>query len=134
MIVQNQMTKNIQQIQSTSTNHVAKSVSKQNQIGANSFQGILNQQLQQNLTSELRFSKHASMRLESRDINLNQEQLQRIQQGLESARSKGIKESLMVMDNIALVVNVDHSTVITALETKDTINHVFTNIDGAVFV
>lgn len=134
MIIQNQMAKNIAQVQNTTVKQGTSALNPATKVGPNSFQGILNQQLQQTLSSELRFSKHASMRLESREINLNSEQLQRISQGLESARSKGIKESLMVMDNIALVVNVDNNTVITALDTNDTKNHVFTNIDGAVFV
>jgi len=111
-----------------------KSPTKPNQINQSgkSFQSILNQQLGQAL--ELTFSKHANERLAKRDITLNDEQMIRLQEGVNSAREKGIKESLMVMDNISMIVNIENSTVVTALDSKESREHVFTNIDGAVLL
>ena len=50
------------------------------------------------------------------------------------AREKAIKESLVMMDDMAFIVNVKNNTVITAIDQNDTENQVFTNIDGAVIV
>ncbi|MDR0958192.1 MAG: flagellar protein [Clostridiales bacterium] len=79
----------------------------------------------------VQFSKHANTRLSSRDINLSREQLSRVEDGVALARSKGIRDSLVLVDNVALIVNVVSGTVITAADRKA---GVFTNIDGAVIV
>lgn len=130
MIINNSMQQAIRQIenQKPSTNKTTQSIKQ----GSQSFQSVLNQQLEQSV--ELKFSKHANERLISRDIQLDQNQLMRLSKGVESARAKGVKESLMLMDNLALVVNVENSTVITALDKNDSKEHVFTNIDGAVLL
>ncbi len=80
--------------------------------------------------SELVFSKHANERLLSRNIDLSASQLERLQNGTRRAEEKGIKESLVMVDNLAFIVNVRNNTVITAVNEKD--DKVFTNIDGAV--
>ena len=78
----------------------------------------------------LKFSKHANQRLESRNIDLTKNQLKRLEDGTKRAREKGIKESLVMVDNLAFIVNVKNNTVVTAV--NDSEDTVFTNIDGAV--
>lgn len=80
--------------------------------------------------NELVFSKHANERLISRNIDLSEAQLERLQSGTRRAEEKGIKESLVMVDDLAFIVNVRNNTVITAVNEKD--DKVFTNIDGAV--
>ena len=82
----------------------------------------------------LRFSKHAGNRLEQRKISLSEEQLTRLNQAARRAEKKGIRESLMLMDGMAFIVNVRNNTVITAMEQNEDSENVFTNIDGAVIV
>ncbi|MBD8941800.1 MAG: flagellar protein [Clostridiales bacterium] len=96
----------------------------------NSFQKIL----QQKATQSLKFSKHAGERLEERNITLSIEQMKRLEEATVRADEKGIKESLMLMDNMAFIVNVKNSTVITAMDQTDNKDNIFTNIDGAVIV
>ena len=83
---------------------------------------------------EIKFSKHESMRLSERNISLTAEQNQRLQHGVEAASEKGIKESLVLVDSLAFIVNVPNNTVVTAMDKKETNNNVFTNIDGAVIM
>jgi len=52
---------------------------------------------------------------------------------VDKADAKGVKDTLIVMDRIAFVVNVKNRTVITALNSSEMKENVFTNIDGAVF-
>lgn len=88
------------------------------------------QQASKCMDSELKFSKHANERLTKRNIDLSKEQVVRLENGTSKAREKGIKESLVMVDDLAFIVNVKNNTVITAVNgTEDT---VFTNIDGAV--
>lgn len=80
----------------------------------------------------LKFSKHANERLASRNIDLTKEQLNRLENGAKKACEKGINESLVMVDNLAFIVNIKNNTVITAV--NDGEDKVFTNIDGAVIV
>lgn len=105
---------------------------------ADSFQQVLktkrNEYLQRESAEGVVFSKHANERLNSRNIQLTEKQMHRLNEGIEQARGKKIKESLVMLDNLAFVVNVNNNTVITALDQKGGTSHVFTNIDGAVIV
>lgn len=84
--------------------------------------------------TELKFSKHADARLTERNISLSDEQLKRLNDGVLKAGAKGIGESLMLMDDLAFIVNVKNSTVVTAIDSTSSEEKVFTNIDGAVIV
>lgn len=130
MIINNQMAKSIQHLGQVTKPNTTNQTRRQSCQGE--FQKILHQQLNQE--QELKFSKHASMRLESRQIDFSANQLERLQNGLSSARDKGVKESLMLVDDVALIVNVENATVVTALNKEESKEHVFTNIDGALLV
>lgn len=97
-----------------------------------SFQQILEQTkaLEGREEKSLKFSKHANQRLVSRNIDLTQNQLERLESGTKKAREKGINESLVMVDDLAFIVNVKNNTVVTAVNDKE--DGVFTNIDGAV--
>lgn len=99
-----------------------------------SFQEILEKKQAGLTTSELKFSKHATMRLEDRNINLSKEQMQRLETGAEKAEEKGIKESLVIMDSLAFIVNIPNKTVVTAMEQTESTENIYTNIDGAVII
>lgn len=83
---------------------------------------------------ELKFSKHAELRLQSRNITLSAAQKEKMSEAVAKAESKGVKDSLVIMDNLAFVVNVRNKTVITAVNSNELKENVFTNIDGAVIV
>ena len=106
---------------------------------APSFKEILqNKAIQQNLsygdTEKLKFSKHALERLEDRNIQLSPEQLERLNDGAGKAGQKGIKDSLVIVDQLAFIVNIPNQTVVTAMDSSETNDNVFTNINGAVIM
>jgi flagellar operon protein len=53
---------------------------------------------------------------------------------VEKARAKGVKDSLIVMGDLALIVNVPSKTVVTAVDGENLKENIFTNIDGAVIL
>ena len=53
-------------------------------------------------------------------------------EGARQAGQKGIKDSLVIVDSLAFIVNVPNNTVITAMDQTNTNENIFTNIDGAV--
>lgn len=95
------------------------------------FEEILQKTQQE---GEVKFSKHAANRLNDRNIELTEEQLERLNDGTKMAGEKGIRESLVLVDELAFIVNTRSNTVITALTQGETKENVFTNIDGAVII
>nr|WP_242973720.1 MULTISPECIES: TIGR02530 family flagellar biosynthesis protein [unclassified Butyrivibrio] len=83
-------------------------------------------------SEELKFSKHAANRLQDRNIVLTDEQMARLNMGKIEAGEKGIKDSLILIDQLAFIVNVPNNTVVTAMDQTENKSNVFTNIDGAV--
>ncbi len=86
------------------------------------------------LSDRLKLSGHAKTRLQSREIQLDQQAWQRVMDGVDRAAAKGAKESLVMVDDVALVVSVKNRTVITAVDQARLKENVFTNIDSAVIV
>lgn len=86
-----------------------------------------------NEISKVKLSKHAQQRLESRDINLTDIEMDKINTAVQKAEAKGSKDSLVMMDNTAFVVNIPNRTVITAMSLANSNENVFTNIDSVVF-
>ncbi len=102
--------------------------------GELSFGEILKQKQSVDESSALKFSKHASMRLQSRNIELSTEQKERLETGAEKAEAKGMKESLVIVDSYSFIVNVPNKTVVTAMNHTESGENVYTNIDGAVII
>lgn len=97
-----------------------------------SFEEVLNQI--NNGTDEIKFSKHAVQRMDSRNINLNSDEVKRLESALSKAENKGIKEALILMDNKAFIASVKSKTIITTANPEGMKEKIFTNIDGAVII
>jgi flagellar operon protein len=78
------------------------------------------------------FSGHASRRLEQRGVEFGDEQMRRLQSAVERAEAKGSRDSLILLDDLALVVSIQNHTVVTAVDEASQKEHVFTNIDSVV--
>ena len=85
-----------------------------------------------NEISKVKFSSHASKRLEDRNIILGSEEMARIENAVQKAELKGAKDSLVMMGNNAFIINVPNKTVVTAVPLGIG-EDVFTNIDSVVF-
>lgn len=92
-----------------------------------SFDNILSAEMKGH---EVRFSAHADMRLKERGLDLNGDDMARIRGAMDTLASKGGRDSLMLMGNTALIVNVPNRMVVTAMDAGS----VFTNIDSAVIL
>jgi len=101
-----------------------------------SFEEILQkQQVQETPEKEaVKFSKHAANRLSDRKIELTDEQLERLNDGTKKAGQKGIRDSLVLVDQLAFIVNTKSNTVITAMDQTEADENIYTNIDGAVII
>ena len=86
----------------------------------------------QDVLRELHFSKHAQDRLSSRNISLNDTDMSHLKNAVDMAEQKGSQDSLVLLRDLAFIVNIKNRTVVTALDSKGSNNNVFTNIDSAV--
>ncbi|MDE5699907.1 MAG: flagellar protein [Lachnospiraceae bacterium] len=101
-----------------------------------SFEEILQKQQvnRQPSAENVRFSKHAANRLNDRNIELTDRQLERLNDGTKKAGEKGIRDSLVLVDQLAFIVNTKSNTVITAMDQTEADENIYTNIDGAVII
>jgi len=102
--------------------------SKKIQNNSGRFSSVFQEEL-----DKIKFSNHALKRLESRNIQLSESNINKIQHAVEKAELKGAKDSLIMLDATAYVVNIPNRTVVTAIELNDANENIFTNIDSVVF-
>ena len=98
------------------------------QSGENSFNSIFQQELE-----KIKFSSHALKRLETRNIQLNETDINKIQDAVSKAEQKGSKDLLVMVNDTAFIVNIPNRTVVTAMPVNESSENVFTNIDSVVF-
>lgn len=86
------------------------------------------------LNSSLKFSKHVSDRIERRQIDMSADRIGLLESAVDKAAAKGARESLVLLNDLAVLVSIRNRTVITAMERENMKEGVFTQIDSAVIV
>lgn len=86
------------------------------------------------IKTPLKFSQHASQRLQERKIVLDASTMARVNDAVDRAAAKGVEDTLVLTDRAALIVNTKNRTVVTAMDRTNLAGNIFTNIDGAVMV
>ena len=100
-------------------------------LGTTSFESVLKSQLE---SSGLNFSKHAVNRVMERNIDVSDNNMERLNAGVKIAREKGLDDTLILVGNSAYVVSIKNNTVITTVSDDDLVGNCFTNIEGTVIV
>lgn len=121
-----------QVIQKTNINSNQQKINRNQRPQGQTFQDVLAKVKSSN--QEVKISKHAQARLDQRNISLSEADMVKIDQAIEKADKKGIKDALILMDNKAFVANIKNKTIITAAANEQLKENVFTNIDGAVII
>jgi len=94
----------------------------------NDFKDLLSEEI-----GKLKFSGHATKRITGREIDLTELDLLRLENAVEKAESKNSKDSLVILDEKAFIVNVPNRTIVTLLNKSQLNENVITQIDSAVF-
>jgi flagellar operon protein len=79
-------------------------------------------------------SAHAAQRLNNRNIDLDDSDMKKINEGINIADSKGAKQSLILYKDMALVTSIKNRTVITAFHKNQSEGNIVTNIDSVVMI
>jgi len=127
----------VNQIQSLALGEGVQPTSRKESAAAAPAQGqsAFAETLQQAMVGEkqsVRFSAHAQRRMATRSIQFGRGQLRRLEDAVDKAASKGGQDSLILMDELALIVNIKNRTVLTAIDKSSRRENVFTNIDSVV--
>ena len=110
-------------------NSITKTSNTNIKANTSSFDDILQQKI-----NEVKFSQHAQERLNNRNIKLSANDLKKLDQAVEKISQKGARESLIMLNDVALVVSVKNKTVITAMDGESAKDNIFTNIDSAIII
>lgn len=97
---------------------------------AGSFATVLAEKLGE--TTAVKFSKHAEQRLQERSIVLDDAQRERLDKAVDRVSGKGVRDALVLLDDVAMVVSARNRTVVTAMSQQEMQDNIVTNIDGAV--
>ncbi|MBD3390407.1 MAG: hypothetical protein GF418_00195 [Chitinivibrionales bacterium] len=108
------------------TSHVRNVISARRAAGAD-FSAMLKDRVR-----GVKFSAHAQARLKSRNIEMTPEIMGKLDKAMNGAEKKGSKDSLVLLSDLAFIVNVPNRTVVTAMDGESLRENVFTNIDSAV--
>ncbi|KAF0820376.1 MULTISPECIES: TIGR02530 family flagellar biosynthesis protein [unclassified Cytobacillus] len=84
--------------------------------------------------SNLIVSKHAQQRLQQRGIQISGERWGQIEEKVREAKQMGVKDSLVLLEEAALIVSAKNNTVITAMDRKEAQTQIFTNINGTIIL
>ncbi|AHI07014.1 hypothetical protein BDW_12570 [Bdellovibrio bacteriovorus W] len=82
----------------------------------------------------VKFSNHAIERMNTRGISYSPEDITKLQDAISRAAAKGSKDSLVLMNDSALIVSVKNNTVVTVMDKNALKENVFTNIDSTVVI
>ena len=80
----------------------------------------------------VKFSNHAVERMQTRGIAFNKADMDKLNDAVSRAASKGSKDTLVLMNDAALIVSVKNKTVVTVMDKAALKENVFTNIDSTI--
>lgn len=105
--------------------------------GNNEFSELLKQQdvgAQKPLHGGLDVSTHAAKRLQERSIDFNGDEFMKVKDAMAKLKAKGGKQSLVVTDKAAYIVDIKNNKLVTAVDKGSMNENVFTKIDSTMFV
>ena len=97
------------------------------------FEKVLKNHFQQK-EEGLKISKHAAKRMEQRNIDMDSEEFVRLMEATEELKAKGSRDSLVITDNAAYIIDVQNNTLVTTLDKGNMDDNIVTNIDSTMFV
>lgn len=83
--------------------------------------------------SSLKFSAHAKARLASRELNLTNEELTKLEKAVSNIEMKGGRDSLVIFPDKSFLVSIPNRTIITVFANSNLEERVITNIDSVIF-
>lgn len=96
------------------------------------FSTLLKEELDR--SEGVRFSKHAAQRVAERGIEVSDRLMSDLNQAVEKAKAKGVRDVVIIGKDGAFIVNVPHNLIVTTMNGNEMKENIFTNIDSAVLL
>jgi len=84
------------------------------------------------LGEEMRITKHAEERMGREGLQMDAAQTRRVKDAMTRLADRGAEQSLLLIDDLAMIVNVRNRTLVTVVSGERRGDGVFTDIDSAV--
>ena len=103
------------------------------------FKKVLHGQLEESKDSSLgdhgiKLSSHAAKRIKERNLSVDGEEFFKLKDAMNKLKEKGGRDSLVITNNAAYIVDVTNNKIVTALDKEDMAENLFTKIDSTLFV
>lgn len=109
-------------------------VNKTNSNSTNKSFGEIYDNLRKSVVEDIKISKHAQSRILTRNILIDDIQMNKISNAMMHAENKGIKNAMIMFDSNIAIANIKNKTIITLVNKNDLDENIITNIDGAIFI
>jgi flagellar operon protein len=116
------------------SNKKSGNVKSQNTKQTDEFQSLLNKTLEPQKEMPLEISKHAAKRLEERDLKMDTSEFLKLQNAVKKLKQKGGRDSLVITEKAAYIVDVNNNRVVTAIDKSEMADNVFTKIDSTLMI
>ena len=120
-----------------------KNVDLRNRLDKNVSHGEFNDLLKKQLGEDIgvhqkqegiSLSTHAAKRMRERNLEMDASEYNKLKDAIGKLKSKGGRDSLVVTDKAAYIVDVGSNKIVTAIERGKMAENVFTKIDSTLFV
>ena len=99
------------------------------------FRNILNNEIgKRDERQGIELSLHAAQRIKDRNLQVDHEEFTKLKDGIGKLRDKGGRESLIVTEKGAYIVDIDKNKIVTAMDKNSLGENVFTKIDSTLFI
>ncbi len=103
------------------------------------FKNLLKDQLNDQISDVkqehgISLTTHAAKRLRERNLDMDTDEFFKLKGAMEKLKSKGGRDSLVITDKAAYIVDVPSNKVVTAIDKGSIQENVFTKIDSTVVV
>lgn len=111
-------------------------VSKQlpNVKNRDEFKKILEGHVSKTEDHGIKLSTHAAKRLQERNLEVDGAEFLKLKNAIGQLKNKGGKDSLVITEKAAYIVDVNNSKIVTAMDKNNMKENVFTKIDSTLFV
>lgn len=84
--------------------------------------------------NEIQLSSHAVKRMKERNLEMDTNEYFKLKKAINTLKNKGGRDSLVITDKAAYIVDVNNNKVVTAIDKAKMSENVFTKIDSTLFV
>ncbi len=100
------------------------------------FSNLLNSKVSGDkpVSGGISLSTHAIKRLQERKIDFNGDEYMKVKDAIAQIAAKGGKNSLIISDKAAYIVDVANNKVVTAVDKNNMSENIFTKIDSTMFI